>query len=551
MRVSSARLMILCLVSSAAASAAPVLRSRNPVVNAASYRTPGLPGSAIARGSIFTIFGTGLGPSQYAQAKAFPLPTKLAETSVAVMVGSTPIPAIVLFAYSTQVNAILPSGTPVGTGTITVTYNGETSAPVTIEVVESAFGIFAYNSSGSGQAIATDTNYHLNSIIRTFHPGDYGILWGTGLGAINGSDAEAPPVGNLPASVKVYVGNSTAAVSYQGRSGCCSGLDQIVFQIPNGVQGCHVPIAVETAGVVSNITTIAVSATGQTCTDSMMGQELVDKLASGQNVRFGYVRMESLIAPFMPGQAFRASVDLGYGTFSEYTPETAGLAQYGVSSGYCVAVDCSLPFGCSTRGANGSLADSSPAQLHAGGALVLQGQSSASLQGYGGYYIAQLNATGSRFLWADLSYSISSPGGTRVGSFSVTNRASVPGVQLSGLKVSQTVPLSGDLTVEWTDADRKLQNGHVTIGAYSGNNDLSQWVWLQCTAPAEPAKFTIPGWILSTLPPSGTGHNGTIAYPQGWIWIGQYNAPVVFNPEGLDRGLFTDAFFNGYGIYFQ
>src|SRR4051794_25739720 len=106
MRISSARLVVLCLVSSAAGAAGPVLRSQNPVVNAASYRTPGLPSSAIARGSIFTIFGTGLGPSQYAQANEFPLPTKLAETSVAVMVGSTPIPAVVLFAYSTQVNAI-------------------------------------------------------------------------------------------------------------------------------------------------------------------------------------------------------------------------------------------------------------------------------------------------------------------------------------------------------------------------------------------------------------------------------------------------------------
>jgi uncharacterized protein (TIGR03437 family) len=185
------------------------------------------------------------------------------------------------------VNAILPSATPIGKGTVTVTYNNQISAPAPIQVGASAFGIFAYNSAGSGQAIATYTNYQLNTIIHTFHLGDYVFLWGTGLWPIGASDAGPPPAGNPSGTITMQAGNTTASVDYHGRAPCCAGLDQIVFQVPAGVQGCYVPVGVETGGGVGNIGTIAVSASGQTCSDSVLGQDLVAKLASGQKVDFG------------------------------------------------------------------------------------------------------------------------------------------------------------------------------------------------------------------------------------------------------------------------
>lgn len=530
----------------------PALRSFNPVVNSASFRTPGLSGSGIAQGSIFSIFGDGLGPAPYVQADQLPLPVKLGGTSVTVTVGSTSVSAIVVLAYRYQVNAILPSNTPVGSGSLRVTYNGQTSAPSPIQVVHSAFGIYTFYSSG-GQAMVTDLNYQVNSIIRTLHPGDNAILWGTGLGPISSSDADAPPVGNFPDAIQLHVGNLTAAVSYQGRSGCCSGLDQIVFQVPAGVQGCHVPIAVEAGGSVSNIATIAVSSTGQTCADSVMGQDLVDKLASGNTIDFGYVRLESLIAQFIPGSLAYASEDFAYATFSEYTPQTAALAQYGVSAGYCVAVDCPNGY-CAAHTMDGTLADSSPAQLDAGGAITVRGQTTFGMPGMGpkGSYGGYLNSNISRFLWSGLTYTISGGGGANIGSFSATETTGVAGVKLANISSGQSLPLAGDLTVQWTGGDPKLQNGQVTIGGFSASSpDYSQWVMWQCSAPVSAQSFTIPGWILATMPPSGTGMSGTIAYPLGWIWIGQYSNPVTFSAPGLDRGVITDAFFNGFGVYFQ
>jgi uncharacterized protein (TIGR03437 family) len=520
-------------------------------VNSASYRITGSVGAGIAQGSIFTVFGTGLGPDPWATASSFPLKTSLGGTSVTVTVNGTSTAAFIYFTYASQVSAILPSSTPIGTGTVTVTYNGQPSASAPIQVVASAFGIYTFSSMGSGQAVATNANYQSNSIIQTFHPGDVGVLWGTGLGAIASSDADAAPAANMSSVIQVYVGNSTTTVYYHGRAPGFSGLDQINFQVPSGVQGCQVPVAVLSGGTLSNVTTIAVSTTGQTCTDSVMGQDLVNKLASGQNAAFGYLRLENSNMPFAPLQAYRASMDYAAATFSSYTPQTAGLADYGVSPGYCVAVDCSG--GCSVKSYSGTLVDSSPALLDAGNALTLDGQGTRPVpQLYQGYYGALLNATTPRILYSGYSYTMSGTGGKDVGAFSVTDVTSTRDVGFTNIPNSQTLPRSSDLTVTWDGADPNKQNGLVTIGGVSMDDpNYDHQSVFQCIAPAAAKSFTIPGWILSTLPVSGSGQNGLVSYPLGWIWIGQYNNPVTFTASGLDRGIYTDAFYSGVGVYYK
>ncbi|MGA3072208.1 MAG: hypothetical protein ABSG56_00815 [Bryobacteraceae bacterium] len=549
------RLLAVSLLSAAIALAQPVIGGS--AVSSASYRTPGMPGSGVAQGSIFIIFGTGLGPTALVEATTFPLQTTLGGTSVSVTVGGAQQDAILLYTYSYAVAAILPSTTPVGSGTFTVTYNGQISAPAPIQVVASAFGIYTLNEQGSGQAIATDTNYNVNTIIHTFHPGDYVTLWGTGLGAINASDATVPPFGNV-GSVTVYVGNAPASVvTYHGRSGF-AGLDQINFQIPAGVTGCYVPVAVQAGGVpgnIGNMTTIAVSAIGtETCSDSVMGQDLVNQLAAGQTVDFGYIRLESWVARYISDSAGNATEDFGIATFSEYTPANAGLAQYGVSSGYCVAVDCSTECG----GANligFSLSDSSPAQLDAGAALTI-GYPITSLpqaQFESGFYEAYLSGNG-RFLYSAFTYPVTGTGGAAVGAFSVNDVTGIPSATLAGLNNAQTVPLSGDLKIQWTGGNPALQNGQVTISAESWNQPTSntyQIEFLQCTAPASAQEFTIPAWVLAALPPSGSITEEGEVIPGGWIQVGQYNKPTTFSATGLTTGIITDIFYNGIGVFFQ
>ena len=153
-----ARLLAVSICATALAIAQPVIGGS--AVNSASYRTPGMPGSGVAQGSIFIVFGTGLGPASLVEATAFPLQTTLGGTSVSVTVGGATQSAFIVYTYNYGVAAILPSTTPLGSGSITVTYNGQTSAPAPIQVVASAFGVFTVNSAGYGQAIATDLSYH-------------------------------------------------------------------------------------------------------------------------------------------------------------------------------------------------------------------------------------------------------------------------------------------------------------------------------------------------------------------------------------------------------
>jgi len=538
------------LFPAVAALAQPTINIQ--ALNSAVVRGPGTPGSGIAQGSIFTVYGSGLGPESGVSANAFPLQTTLGGSSLAVTVGGATVSAIILYAGYYQINAILPSNTPIGSGTFTVTYNNQTSAPASIQVVASAVGIYTYAVTGSGQAVATDVNYGINTIIHTFHPGDYVILWATGLGAINGSDAEVPPTGNI-GQVKVYIGNTAASnIYYHGRSGCCAGLDQIIFQIPSGITGCYVPVAVEAGGVtgnIGNVTTIAVSDSGQTCSDSVLGQDLVARLAAGQTVNFGYIRLESELSSFVPGTAsFLASLDSVTATFSQYTPQTAGLAEYGVSNGYCVAVDCSYGcFGVNTY--NFSLQDSSPAQLDAG-TLTIQGTPPVTLNQSGGSYGAQL-AFGNRYLWSGLVYPVTATGGTEVGAFNVSDTLGIAGAKFTGISASQTLSRSGDLTVHWSGGDESLDNGNVTIGMYSADSSLALFEAMQCTAPQSAGQFTIPGWMVALLPQSGTGVNGATTYPLGWMWIGQYDTPKPFTATGLDKAIVTDILYNGTGVYFK
>ena len=549
MRYRSSSLLAVWLCMCGGIWAQPTVST--PALSSAVARGQGLPGSGIAQGSIFSIYGSGLGPSTWIEANQFPLPTSLGGTSVMVTIQGTSVPAIVLGVDSTQVNALLPSSTPIGNGTFTVTYNKQTSAPSPIQVVASAFGIYTFNEQGTGQAIATDVNYQVNMITHVFHPGDYVVLWGTGLGAITGNDAEPPPVGNLPTQVTVYVGNASAPVSYQGRAGCCSGLDQINFQVPAGVSGCYVPVSVETGGIsgnIGNFATIAVAGSGDTCTDSVMGTDLVNQLAAGQDVSFGYIRLFDRTLTTTTGAG---ATDYGFATFSQYTPATAGLAQYGVSNGYCAAVDCTYGCGNVVSGTS-DVGDASPAQLDAG-TLTSQFAPVTTLTQEsppGGFYSAAFLNYSGRYIWASETYPVTGSGGAAVGPFSVTDATRLNidvTLGFKGMNVLQTLPRGSDLVLQWTGGDSALQNGNVTIAAWSYSQvdgHVGNAGYLLCTASLSAQTFTIPKRVLAALPV--TGANG-----YGMISIGQYNTPTSFTATGLTRGIITDIFNNGIWVNFR
>jgi uncharacterized protein (TIGR03437 family) len=94
------------------------------IENAATNIPSGLPNAAIAQGVLFVVKGKNLGPANAVVANAFPLSTSIGGTSVQLTVGGSTVAAIMYYSLAGQIAAILPSKTPVGTGTLIVTYNG-------------------------------------------------------------------------------------------------------------------------------------------------------------------------------------------------------------------------------------------------------------------------------------------------------------------------------------------------------------------------------------------------------------------------------------------
>ncbi len=264
---------------------------------AATTGASALPNSSIAQGSYFSIYGSGFGPSTSTCGANFsncfwdasgalpfpsasnPLPTTVQGTSVAVTVGGTTVQAYIEFAAAinstySQINAIMPSNTPTGSGTLVVTTNGTSTPAYPVTVVGSSFGTFSINEAGTGAGIITNTGYTILTPFTSAKPGDYVILWGTGLGAAPDASTEAtaaPGVNNFcPGSncPTVWIAGQKANIYYAGRSSYTAE-DQIIFQIPaSGAQGCYVQVALQTGSVVGNFTSIPVDPSGATCSDA-------------------------------------------------------------------------------------------------------------------------------------------------------------------------------------------------------------------------------------------------------------------------------------------
>lgn len=236
------------------------------VKNNSSLISPGFPNYGIAPSSIFIVEGTGLADPgvPVLQSSAAPgLPLTLNGASVTVVVnGVTTRPAL-YYTSPTQLAAVLPAATPIGTGTITVTYKGVTSNAAPIQVVPSALGINTYY---TNSGVATDA---VSGALLTYtNPGSPGqtiVLWTTGLGA-DPADSDTvytttPHAVNTP--LQIYIGGIAATILYQGSAGY-PGVNQINLTIPTSVpDGCWISLVAVAGGVVSNTATLPISRAGE------------------------------------------------------------------------------------------------------------------------------------------------------------------------------------------------------------------------------------------------------------------------------------------------
>jgi len=582
----------------ASAAAQPTIAG---VYNGASFSPSPLQNSSIAQGSFFTIFGTGaagqaIGPAASAcgagyasciwdsagaspfPSAANPLPTSILGTSVSVVVGNTTVAAYLEFVSAAQINAVLPSSTPAGTGTISVTFNNQTGPTFPIAVVASSFGTFTWNEGGTGPGIMTNAlTYQELTPFATVAPGDYVTLWGTGLGSAPNASTEAtapPPQTNLCGSgatcpVTVWVGGAPdpATVTYAGRSGFTAE-DQIDFIVPQGVQGCYVQVAVQIGQVIGNFTSLPVDPNRATCqdTDGVNYNDIASVVQSKGQANVGnftlfsdYLNVNTSIG--ISGQWDNDTVSGAIGTFNNAalqdfqgftrSPSANNCAVYPFLQfpppsdpglGYVTFLDAGSSL--KITGPNGSQTVSQDSGSFSYGAQPA-GNLTKTDGLVGGETIGELVnylASGAcpsgnpdnctpffltpKFAISAGTYTITGTGGASVGPLSaavtVTPAAASFNWSNQSSVTSTPIPRDQSLTITWSgDLDT---NGFVDITAIASTlasglepAATTPGVLVECVAPASLGSFTIPAYVLESLPTTATS---TATIPPGELLVG-------------------------------
>lgn len=281
------------------------------IQNNYSYLIPNTPNYAIAQGCIFVLYGANMAPAGLLQQGFNPaLNRNLGGVSIKITVAGTTTEAVPYYVSPDQIAAILPSATPVGSGSMTVTYNGQTSAPFPLTVVQSAFGILTLGGNGLGNAAVYDLSYNYITPTNAANPGQIVTFWGTGQGPDPNDEtrpiASPQNLSNLP--FEFYIANRPARVVYHGRS-TFPGLDQISVEIPTGVSGCYASAYAKTGNYISNFTSIPIAAAGRVCDDwftsSADVQQLLGTGKTEVNLGWFYLVRFRSYTPSIAGQPSR------------------------------------------------------------------------------------------------------------------------------------------------------------------------------------------------------------------------------------------------------
>ena len=483
----------------------PVISS---VTNAASYIAVG-PSRGIAQGAIFVIKGLNMGPTAISIAPNAFQNTTLSGTSVAVTVSGTTVAALMYYTSAGQIAALLPSNTPTGAGTVSVTYNSQAGPTSPVVVVPNTLGIFTVTSDGNGAGIVTYADYSLVSSAKgancggvyttcgAANPGDALIIWATGLGAVNGSDAAGAGLGvnmtSLP--LTVWLGNVAVTASYQGRSGCCIGEDQIVFTVPaNTPTGCSVPLSVQIGNAVSNNVALAVAPSGsRTCTptNTAFSAANVSQISTGApTFTYGGLNLQRQdrfpgVQDQIHGEFYRFSLDPAVQPF---------IWQY---------IDAPPLGACQVfNSPNGQInAPLTPlTALNAGAQLKAEGSNGAqTADSSGGDYRITVNSPNGYFAPGTLT--VSTSGGPDVPATSTSVSIPVFPTMTSPMPDATTptsVTRANGMTVTWSGGSAA---GYVELDGFSNtDNTGNTGISFQCSAPAATGSFTIPPSVLLMLP---------------------------------------------------
>jgi uncharacterized protein (TIGR03437 family) len=454
------------------------------VLNNSSRIPKGLPNSGIAPSSIFVVLGSGLadpGTPVLQSSEGAGIPLTLNGASIAVTVnGVTKNPAL-YYTSPGQLAAVLPASTPVGSGTLTVTYKGVASNTFPIQVVPAALGINVYQ---GNTGVATDAfTGALITYNNSAKPGQILTLWTTGLGANpNGNDrVYTPSAQPVATTLQVYIADIPVSILYQGGS-AFPGVNQVNITVPdNAPKGCWIALAAVAGGVLSNVATLPINSNGGACVDTVTGLTTSQLTAGGTGtIRTGVLSLVQTQTTENGALKISNAANASFQQYTGvYTPSNA------VSPGSCIVNDQTPVSTADTTGlAAGVITLTGPAGLSA---------TLTSQPGIKGAYSALLSNTA--IPNAGGAFSFKGTAGADVGAFtsdltlspllSWTNQAAVATVnRAQGMNITWAAGNPGTFVfITGTSAS--------TSGAVAG---------FTCLAPIAAGQFFVPPYILSALP---------------------------------------------------
>jgi uncharacterized protein (TIGR03437 family) len=214
-------------LSSTSAAGTPVISS---IVNSASYLE-----GAVSPGELVTIFGANLGPLSETQGTVNGNLVSDTINGAQVLFGGVAAP--LLFASSSQINAVVPFGVTGSSAQVQVVYQGQHTASTTVPVQSASPALFALNASGGGPGAILNQDGSVNSTTNPASQGSVVVLYGTGGGAtspasLDGLLTSQPyPLPMLP--VSVTIDSLPAQVLYAGAApGIVAGVMQINVVVP-------------------------------------------------------------------------------------------------------------------------------------------------------------------------------------------------------------------------------------------------------------------------------------------------------------------------------
>jgi uncharacterized protein (TIGR03437 family) len=215
----------------------------------------------LSPGGLFTLYGDLLAPAgAAAQVTSAPWPRDMAGVAVTINGVLAPL----YYVSQKQINGQIPFETATGTATAIVTSNGSPSASISFTVVPAEPDVLVQG--GGTQAIAVNQNGTVNTPSNPAHPGDYEVLYLSGIGIpdhpvpTGAASPTAEPLARSQYPYTITLKGTATQTFFLGYAPGYPALVQANFQIPANLTPGDVPLVVTVNGESSTATVLSVRA---------------------------------------------------------------------------------------------------------------------------------------------------------------------------------------------------------------------------------------------------------------------------------------------------